>query len=301
MPDTKLTKLVIFGDPRKGHVAEAIEQFKNFVKGKAEIVVSCSIEDCKVETIKKCNYAVVFGGDGSIISAGRKLRQSKVPVIGVNLGKLGFLAEFNVDELKVYFDDIIHGKAPIEKRMMLNCKVFSGSAQRPGKISFIAINDVFITAGPLHRTIELKVAVNSQPVAGFVGDGLIIATPTGSTAYNLSAGGPILDSSMKAMVITPICPHSLSFRPIVIDAGSRVEILIAQVDKGAIISIDGQDSLGLSGDDIVIIERQKGDFLVVNNPLRTRWDTLATKLGWAEKPKYKTDSRRCSGGKARQK
>jgi len=145
----------------------------------------------------------------------------------------------------------------------------------------------------------LKVAVNGQPVAGFVGDGLIISTPTGSTAYNLSAGGPVLDSSMEAMVITPICPHSLSFRPIVIDADSKVEISRVQPDEsrpcrrgrdeGTTISIDGQDSFQLSGDNMVIIARENSDFLVVNNPLRTRWDTLAAKLGWAEKPKYKKD------------
>jgi len=299
MAESGLPRLVIFGDSRKEHVAEAIAEFTGFAKDKAEIVASCSIEDCKSESIKKCDFAVVFGGDGSIISAGRYLRQNNIPVIGVNLGKLGFLAEFSVEELEQYFDDIISGNAKIEKRMMLSCKVFGGSAECPEKFSSVAINDVFITAGPSHRTIELKVAVNGQPVAGFVGDGLIISTPTGSTAYNLSAGGPVLDSSMRAMVITPICPHSLSFRPIVIDANSKVEILRVQIDEsrprgrgrdeGTTISIDGQDSLELRGDDIVRVERENNDFLLINNPLRTRWDTLAAKLGWAEKPKYKRD------------
>ncbi len=299
MAESSLPRLVIFGDSKKEHVAEAIAEFTGFAKDKAEIVASCSIEDCKSESIKKCDFAVVFGGDGSIISAGRYLRQNNIPVIGVNLGKLGFLAEFSVEELEQYFDDIISGNAKIEKRMMLSCKVFGGSAECPEKFSSVAINDVFITAGPSHRTIELKVAVNGQPVAGFVGDGLIISTPTGSTAYNLSAGGPVLDSSMRAMVITPICPHSLSFRPIVIDANSKVEILRVQIDEsrpcgrgrdeGTTISIDGQDSLELRGDDIVRVERENNDFLLINNPLRTRWDTLAAKLGWAEKPKYKRD------------
>lgn len=289
-----MPRLVIFGDPKKEYVAEAIEEFKDFAKDKAEIVASCDIEDCKPEILpvaelKKCDFAVVFGGDGSIISAGRNLRQSKVPVIGVNLGKLGFLAEFNVSELEKYFNDIISGKAPIERRMMLSCKVFSGSNQSRAKFSSVAINDVFITAGPLHRTIELKVVVNNQTVASFVGDGLIISTPTGSTAYNLSASGPIVDRSMEAMVITPICPHSLSFRPIVIDADSKIEISRVQTNEETILSVDGQDSLKLTGDDIAVVERGSSDFLVVNNPLRTRWDTLAAKLGWAEKPKYKTD------------
>ena len=304
MAKSNLPSVIIFGDPKKPQVAETIEEFKAFAKGKAEIAASCSVEDYKVEIPKKCDFAIVFGGDGSIIWAGRKLRQSNIPVIGVNLGKLGFLAEFSVDELKRYFDDIISGKTSIEKRMMLSCKI-SGSSDNPlrdacpasltglrqnrQKFSSVAINDVFITSGSSHRMIELKVAVNGQPVADFVGDGLIISTPTGSTAYNLSAGGPVLDSSMKAMVITPICPHSLSFRPIVIDADSKVEISGVQPDEDTTISIDGQDSFQLSDDDMVIIARENSDFLVVNNPLRTRWDTLAAKLGWAEKPKYKRD------------
>lgn len=289
MAKSSLPRLVIFGDPKKEHVAEAIEEFKDFAKDKAEIVASCGIEDCKSEILKKCDFAVVFGGDGSIISVGRNLRRSKVPVIGVNLGKLGFLAEFSVSELEKYFDDIVvSGKAPIERRMMLSCKIFSSSNRGLAKFNSVAINDVYITSGPLRRTIELNLVVNNQMVAGFVGDGLIISTPTGSTAYNLSASGPILDRSMEAMVITPICPHSLSFRPIVIDADSKVEISSVRTDERTIISVDGQDSLELSGDDIVAVERENSDFLVVNNPLRTRWDTLAAKLGWAEKPKYKT-------------
>ena len=138
--------------------------------------------------------------------------------------------------------------------------------------------------------IELKMAVDGQPIAACVGDGLIISTPTGSTAYNLSAGGPILDSSMQAMVITPICPHSLSFRPIVISADSRVEVLCVRVSKGTTISTDGRDSLFLSADDVVGLEKADSDFLVVNNPMRTRWDTLAAKLGWAETPKYEKNN-----------
>lgn len=291
MAKSDLPRLVIFGDLKKPQVADAIEEFKGFAKGKAEIAASCNVEDCEAKILEKCDFAIVFGGDGSIIAAGRILSRSSVPVIGVNLGKLGFLAEFSVDEIKRYFDDIIGGNASIEKRMMLSCRVASSSYKNREKFNSVAINDVFITTGPSHRMIELRVSVNGQSVAGFVGDGLIISTPTGSTAYNLSAGGPVLDSSMQAMVITPICPHSLSFRPIVIDAASNVEISRGQGDdEDVTISIDGQDSFELSGDDTVVIARESSDFLVVNNPIRTRWDTLAAKLGWAEKPKYKRES-----------
>ncbi len=279
----KVPKLVLFGDPRKGRVAEAIAEFAEFVKGKAEVVAECGIERCTIDMLKEADFAVVFGGDGSITSAARRLSETSVPVIGVNLGRLGYLAEFSVGELNDFFSDIVRGKARIEKRMMLSCRVLGDGREKFGSA---AINDVFIMAGPPFKMIELKVSVDGQPLAGCVGDGLVISTPTGSTAYNLSAGGPIMAGSVEAMVITPLNPHSLSFRPIVISADSKIEVVGVQVNEGTTVSVDGQESCRLAADCVVEIKRHKGDFLVVHNPLRTQWDTLAAKLGWAEKPKY---------------
>ncbi|MDI9431492.1 MAG: NAD(+)/NADH kinase [Sedimentisphaerales bacterium] len=283
---TTLPKLVIFGDPAKGPVAEAIEDFTRFLRGKAEIVASCYIEKCTADVLHESDFAIVFGGDGSIISAARDLSQAHVPVIGVNLGKLGYLAEFSVNELKEFFDNVVAGKAPIERRMLLGCWVSETAQGGREKFRSPAVNEVFITAGPPFRMIELEIAVDGQPVATCVSDGLIVSTPTGSTAYNLSAGGPILAASMEAMVITPICPHSLSFRPIVIDARSRVEVRCTRINEGTTVSIDGQVSRTLATDDVVRVAREASSFLVVNNPLRTPWQTLASKLGWAERPRY---------------
>ena len=279
----KRPKLIIFADQKKNNVSEAVSEFLEFVKGKADIVDNCDVRSFSPEVAKGCDYSVVFGGDGSIIAAARTLSDSRVPVIGVNLGKLGFLAEFNVGELKKYFEHVVTGKADIERRMMLNCRVLRSGRQI---FSSKAINDIFITAGPPFRVIELQIKVNDQLLASCVSDGLIISTPTGSTAYNLSSGGPILSGKMEAMVVTPICPHSLSFRPIVISADSQVEIVGLQVNKGTTVSIDGQLSQELSAEDVVKVEKDKSSFFVVNNPIRNQWDTLAAKLGWAEKPKY---------------
>jgi len=228
---------------------------------------------------------VVFGGDGSIIATARHLSRSGVPVVGVNVGKLGYLAEFSVDELKEFFPRLQRGGVLIERRMMLLCRVL-----RNGRECFrsTAVNDVFITAGPPFRMIELRMSVDGQHLGGCVSDGLVVSTPTGSTAYSLSAGGPILSQQMQAMVITPICPHSLSFRPIVIMADSIVEIQGVRYNEGTTVSIDGQVSLELGTDDVVQVKRHRQDFLVVNNSLRNQWQTLAAKLGWAEKPKYKS-------------
>ena len=301
-----IPKLIIFGDPKKQGVGEAIEQFISFAKDKADIIGNFSVQDlsCTCEknsgkvtpdntkiqnVLKKCDYAVVFGGDGSIISTARTVSEASIPVIGVNVGKLGFLAEFSVDELKEFFPSLLKDGTKTDKRMMLNCRVFSSEngQNRVEKFCSSAINDIYVTAGPPFRMIELKILVDGQPLAGCVSDGLIISTPTGSTAYNLSAGGPIVSPKMDAVVITPICPHSLSFRPIVINADSTIEVHGLRVNEGTTISIDGQISLNLSIDDIVKIQRQNSDFLLVNNPLRSQWDTLATKLSWAEQPKYK--------------
>ncbi len=288
-------KLVFFGDARKGNVAEAMSEFEAFVKEKAVILKKACIENCTADMLTECDYAVVFGGDGTIISAARALSQNQVPVIGVNLGKLGFLAEFSVDELKTYFDHIVTGKAAVEKRMMLQCRI-----DGPDQMVFesLAINDVFVTAGPPFRMIELQIKVDGQSLAGCVSDGLVICTPTGSTAYNLSSGGPILAAKMAALVITPICPHSLSFRPIVISADSKIEILGLQLNEGTTLSIDGQISKPLRPESVITVETSENSFLVVNNPIRTHWDALAEKLNWAQKFGYKrkivTKNNRCS-------
>jgi NAD+ kinase len=283
----KMLRLAIFGDRRKGHVAEAISEFADFIKGKVRTVVNCEIDECTPENLREADYAVVFGGDGSIIAAARQLSRSPdrigIPVIGVNLGKLGYLAEFSVEELKKFFPQLVKGKAKIEKRMMLLCRVI-----KKGKDCFssTAVNDVFITSGPPFRMIDLKMFVDGQHLGDCVSDGLVVSTPTGSTAYSLSAGGPVLSQKMEGIVITPICPHSLSFRPIVIRADSVVEVRGARFNEGTTVSIDGQVSLELDINDVVEIRREKRDFLIVNNPLRCEWDTLSAKLGWAEKPKY---------------
>jgi NAD+ kinase len=283
----RMLRLAIFGDRRKGHVAEAISEFAEFIKGKVRTVVNCGIDECTPENLREADYAVVFGGDGSIIAAARQLSRSPdrigIPVIGVNLGKLGYLAEFSVEELKEFFPQLVKGKARIEKRMMLLCRVIKKGKER---FSSTAVNDVFITAGPPFRMIDLKMFVDGQHLGDCVSDGLVVSTPTGSTAYSLSAGGPVLSQKMEGIVITPICPHSLSFRPIVIKADSVVEIRGVRFNEGTTVSIDGQVSLELDIDDVVEIRREKRDFLIVNNPLRCEWDTLAAKLGWAEKPKY---------------
>lgn len=278
-------KLIIFGDPKRRYAAEAVDDFVQFATAKAEIIANCFRSPYKsgVDVLKEADFAVVFGGDGTILSTARELSEADVPVIGVNVGKLGFLAQFSAAELKQLFNRITSDKSLIEKRMILACSIESNGSEKFGST---AINDVVIAAGVPFNMIELKVTVQGQTLAGCTSDGIIISTPTGSTAYNLSAGGPILSADLSAIVITPLCPHSLSFRPIVINADSILEIQPVRVNKGTTINLDGQVSHKLQAGDVVKVQRHHGSFLVVNNPVRTQWDTLAGKLNWAEKPKY---------------
>jgi NAD+ kinase len=290
----KKPKLIIFGDLKRKYAAEAVEDFRRFAVDKAEIISDCFRGSCPADILKEADFAVVFGGDGTILSAARDLSETNVPVIGVNVGKLGFLAEFSIEELEKLFDEIISNKTPIEKRMILHCWVEKNGSEI---FSSTAINDMVIAAGAPFNMIELEMSVEGQSLAGCTGDGIIISTPTGSTAYNLSSGGPILSADLSAIVITPVCPHSLSFRPIVINADNIVQIQPIRVNEGTTITLDGQVSHKLQIDDVVKVQRHPGSFLVVNNPMRTQWDTLASKLNWARKPKYNTTRGNSAGKK----
>ena len=279
----KKSKLIVFGDLRRPHARETMDRFLAFVEERAEIVANCLETGCELNDLRQADFAVVFGGDGTILRAARELCQTSVPVIGVNVGKLGFLAEFSIEELIGQFDRIITGQMLIEKRMILHCDVVR---QGHGVFTYTAVNDVVITAGPPFNMLELKLTVQNQKLAMCIGDGLIVSTPTGSTAYSLSAGGPILAANLSAIVLTPICPHSLSFRPIVFNADHQLRIEPWSFNAETTLLLDGQVQQRLMKNDVIAIRKHAGQFLVVNNPLRTQWDTLATKLNWAHKPRY---------------
>lgn len=276
-------KLILFGDPKRPNAREAQERFLAFAKGRAEVLFNCFEAKCPVELLGEADFAVVFGGDGTILSAAREFCESHLPVIGVNVGKLGYLAEFSVEELIEHFDQVVSGGTRIEKRMVLRCRLVR---EERTLLSTMAVNDVVITAGEPFRMIEVEICIRGQKLAGCVGDGMIVSTPTGSTAYNLSAGGPILSANLEAIVITPICAHSLSFRPIVVSCHSEVQMRPIRVNENTTLMLDGQMQHPVQKGDIVEVHRSEGQFLIVNNPMRTQWDTLAEKLKWGEQPRY---------------
>lgn len=279
-------KVILFGDPKRPNAAEALDQFVAFAGERVDILANCFESGCHMDVLRQADYAVVFGGDGTILGAARQLCETKVPVIGVNVGKLGFLAEFSIEELREQFDRIVSGEVFIEKRMIVHCVVRRGDEEI---FESTAVNDVVVTAGAPFNMIEMKLAVANEKLAVCISDGIILSTPTGTTAYNLSAGGPIVSANLSAMVITPICPHSLSFRPIVINADNNVSIELVRMNKQTTLLLDGQVQQELQLGDMIEIQKHSGQFLVVNNPLRTQWETLAGKLNWAEKPRYSSN------------
>jgi len=227
---------------------------------------------------------LVLGGDGTLLAMADRvsLAGRDLPILGVNVGRLGFLTAINFPGLYPLLESAIAGRATIERRLILRARV-----RRAGRqvAEHMALNDVVVTRGALSRIIELSVTVGGEFVARFNADGLIIASPTGSTAYNLSAGGPILHPAVDALVLTPIAPHTLSNRPVVIPASAPVLVAPTANDPGqeVILTLDGQIGLTLEPGDTVEVTRNETPVRLVRSPSQSYFDVLRQKLKWAER------------------
>jgi len=238
---------------------------------------------CAVDTRENDSLAanvdlmLVLGGDGTMISTARMVGDAEVPVLGVNYGGLGYLAEFRIEELYSALESILAGHYRIEKRVMLAVELLRGD--EPVTRNRI-LNDVVINKSALARIIEIDAYLNQQFVNSFRADGLIVSTPTGSTAYNLSAGGPVIYPSMNAVVITPICPFTLSNRPIVVPDESVIELRLKTRNEEVALTLDGQVGLPLQAEDVVVIRKSKTTFNLVQPMSRNYFDVLRDKLRW---------------------
>ena len=226
---------------------------------------------------------LVLGGDGTLLAMADRvsLAGRDIPILGVNFGHLGFLTELAWPDVYGTLEQALAGTAAIDERMMLRATV---TRHRHQVAEHVALNDVVITRGALSRIIDLSVWVGGEFVARFNADGLIISTPTGSTAYNLSAGGPILHPVVDALVLTPIAPHTLSNRPVVIPAGSEVQVQPHLVDstQEAVLTLDGQSGVTLEAGDLVRVTRSAPARLILS-PTHKYFEVLRKKLKWAER------------------
>ncbi len=228
---------------------------------------------------EKADLVVVFGGDGTMLNIARALVPYGSSLVGVNQGRLGFLTDVSVDTMFATLEEMLEGEYSAEERFLLETTV-----RRQGQEVFTsrAFNDVVMSKGVTGRIIEFEVFIDGQFVYSQRSDGLIIATPTGSTAYALSAGGPILYPTLEAFVLVPICPHTLSNRPIAVNSESTVEVLLLHADD-ALVHFDGQSSFQLKPNDWVIVRRSKSPIRLLHPLGHSYYDTLRQKLRWGEK------------------
>lgn len=224
------------------------------------------------------DLAIVIGGDGTLLHVARKLMDSEVPLIGVNLGRLGFLTDIPAEDMFTEIQSILNGEFETEERFMLSAEIM-----RNGKITHtnIAFNDVIIGKGELSRMIELEVFGDGEFVYSMRGDGIILATPTGSTAYAMSAGGPILHPDLPAIALVPICPHTLSNRPIVVNSDCVIEIVIrGDNTQRPYVTFDGQEMYALETEDRIYVRRAEKPVHLIHPANRSHYDVLRAKLNW---------------------
>jgi NAD+ kinase len=232
------------------------------------------------EMAKKADLIVVLGGDGTLLSVARLVERPRVPILGVNMGGLGFITEVAVDELETVLEETLHGRYAVEKRMTLAVRLFR-KRMKPKK--FRVLNDAVITKGARSHIIDLETHVGREYLCTYRADGLIISTPTGSTAYSLAAGGPILYPSLGAVLLCPICPHTLTNRPIVVSSKSTIRVTLRSAGDTVFLSPDGQQGMQLRDGDIIEVSDYGVPVSLVRMPTRGYFEILRNKLKWGER------------------
>ena len=223
---------------------------------------------------------IVLGGDGTLISVARNVGALETPILGVNLGSLGFLTEITTDELFPVLEQVLAGNYQMSDRLMLNVTV-----TRDGNLveKHQVLNDMVINKGALARIIDMKVWVQDSYLTTFKADGLIISSPTGSTAYNMAAGGPIINPGSECLVITPICPHMLTNRPMIVSADSSIRVEVMFQDENVFLTADGQVGTSLKAGDIVEVKQAPNRTRLILSPEKDYFEILRTKLRWGER------------------
>jgi NAD+ kinase len=226
------------------------------------------------------DLVVVLGGDGTLISVARLVGDRQVPILGVNLGSLGFLTEITLDELYPALESCLSGNSRMSERMMLRVALVRDGREIE---SHQVLNDVVINKGALARIVDMETTVNGSYLTTFKADGLIISTPTGSTGYSLSANGPIIHPDLDCLLITPICPHTLTNRPIVVASDAIITVRLKSINEDVFLTLDGQVGFELKRDDCISIERAAHRTRLVMSQSKDYYEVLRTKLKWGER------------------
>ncbi len=267
------TKPQVLEEARK--LALLIEETPGLVLAGVDLSADSDLRDLPADV------AVVLGGDGTVLHAARRMEDRPIPSLGVNLGRLGFLADLTPDDFADRVVDLADRRYTVENVMTLDCVLTDGAGTTR---AMRGLNDAVVRAAPPFHLVEIGLSIDGESVMTYRGDGLIIATPVGSTAHSLSAGGPILPQSAHMFVVTPLCAHTLTQRPLVDSAHKLFEITLIGEDSGTILVIDGQVQLVLSRGDRVSIRRGRTPFPLIRLPEHSFYRTLRDKLGWGKNP-----------------
>jgi len=288
-----MVRVILIANHEKSQINAALDGFRPWLKERAEIVAELDVYDGKPLDGLDAEFALVLGGDGTMLGVARRLVERDIALVGINFGKLGFLAPFTLEEVRDNWDDIIGGAFGVSKRVMLDATIHQADEKDPVFRS-VAMNDYVITAGAPFRMIDLELIINpdeprnGHPIVGthFSGDGVIVGTPTGSTAYNLSSNGPIIAPDVDGLVINPICPQSLAFRPIVLNADDVICLRLHRANEGTTVVIDGQVSTPITAGSTLTVRAHPRRLRLVINPAMGYWKTLARKMHWAARPRF---------------
>ena len=290
-----MTRLFIVANTAKPMVAPALEAVRAKLDGRVKITGVDPKTDNDLSGVE-ADLILILGGDGTLLSVARRLRGRQVPLMGVNFGRLGFLSSFTPQNFLEHLEQHLARPLPVRPRMMLEASVVPagvpcdakdcGALESARRFVATALNEAVVTAGPPFHMIELEISADGEAGVRYFGDGVIVSTSSGSTAYNVSAGGPIISPDVDAFCITPICPHSLSFRPVVVSPRSTIVIGGAKVNPGTTVFCDGQANTKLAAGEKVVVRRSPHDVLLIEDPDARQWRSLAEKLHWAASPKY---------------
>jgi NAD+ kinase len=277
----------LFGNPTKSDLPMAVQTIWSLCRDAGvEVFASEELAGGVPEAIpvlandkliEKAHVVIALGGDGTMLRAGRVLGLSGVPLLGVNLGSLGYLTDVPLDELSSAVGQLLGGGFHIDKRSRVYCSVW-----RDGEkiATASALNDLVVNMGPLPRALDMELLMDGDSLGQFLGDGIIVSTPTGSTAYNLSAGGPICQSTVDCLLVAPICPHSLGMRPLIVSGDTKIELILHETGEGAVLTADGQRTNTLANGDRLAFRESHREVSLVKFPQSSFYRVMRHKLNW---------------------
>ena len=286
-PQVPIKRVGLFGNPLKSDLPFAVQTILS-ICGNAGVEVFASEDLARGvpssipvlpngDLIEMADVVIALGGDGTMLRAGRVLGLSGVPLLGVNLGSLGYLTDVPLEELSAALEQLLAGNFHIDNRSRVYCSVWREGHEIA---TASALNDLVVNMGPLPRALDMEILMDGDSLGRFLGDGIIVSTPTGSTAYNLSAGGPICQSTVDCLLVAPICPHSLGMRPLIVASITKIELVLHETGEGAVLTADGQrTNILANGDRLTFGEAHRGVNLV-KFPESSFYRVMRHKLNW---------------------